>query len=508
MRKGFGKSKDKPKASGLDKVKGQGFSSSGGTKRFGGRPVGKQRTRGFMLTIGGIGVVVLGIMGVLSFKVADSVPGRGYYNINAEFKEADNLANHYEVLIGGLRAGQILRPHVKDGKARMLLRLDKKFGPLRDDTKTRVRLRSAVGVRYLELTPGTKGKIIPDGGTLPAANQIPSVPLDEVLGTFDDKTRVGLQDMLSNLGGAAAGNGQNINDALGSGGDFLKDVGSLSTAIVKKKGAIRSLVNGTGRTLDDFDQVRDTIASGFGPTARAASTFADTRPGFKATVTEAPPALQTFSSRLPNVTRLVNAVDGLARDGKPTLDVLPAALRPTSRLLVDARPALSNADRTLNLLRKASPPTTTLLKRLDPELPDIQDLIGSLRPTVDEIEPRQCELVSLFGGWAPEFKFGDRFGSQVNFWLSLFNVANGAPLAGTSSETIPDGQGGNLLDRFNRTAPYPGPCANGRSGSEVGQEPSTVEEQAKGYKYDYTHREGVDPSSRGALPAPTGPTGG
>src|ERR1700712_761232 len=134
------------------------------------RAVGNQRSRAFMMSIGLFGLLLAIGTFYVGYQAAYKVPGRGYYNIHAEFNNAENLANHYEIREDGVRIGQILNPRVKDGKALVAMRISSKYKPLGSDTQVRIRLRSAVGVRYVELIPGTKGTPVPDGGTLPAAN--------------------------------------------------------------------------------------------------------------------------------------------------------------------------------------------------------------------------------------------------------------------------------------------------------------------------------------------------
>ncbi|MEA2496887.1 MAG: hypothetical protein QOJ29_4798, partial [Thermoleophilaceae bacterium] len=107
--------------------------------------VGKPRTKLFLLSVSIAGLLAAVISAFIGYNAAQTVPGRSYYNLKAEFVHAENLANHYEVRVGGLRAGQMLKPRVHNGKALIDLRLSSQFKPLLSDTTVRIRLRSAVG---------------------------------------------------------------------------------------------------------------------------------------------------------------------------------------------------------------------------------------------------------------------------------------------------------------------------------------------------------------------------
>jgi phospholipid/cholesterol/gamma-HCH transport system substrate-binding protein len=61
------------------------------------------------------------------------------------------------VRIGGELAGQVLDPQVYDHLAKVRLQLSSKYKPLLSDTRVAVRLRSAFGIRYVELIPGHNG---------------------------------------------------------------------------------------------------------------------------------------------------------------------------------------------------------------------------------------------------------------------------------------------------------------------------------------------------------------
>src|SRR5207244_7357798 len=101
-------------------------------------------------------IVILGVY--LAYNANNGLPFVPTYDLNAELPNAQKLIAGNEVRLGGFRVGVIddVRPTLHDGKAIALLKLklDKTVKPLPADTTVDVRMRSALGLKYLELNPG------------------------------------------------------------------------------------------------------------------------------------------------------------------------------------------------------------------------------------------------------------------------------------------------------------------------------------------------------------------
>ncbi len=441
-------------------------------RRVGPRGAGRRSSRLSVLSIGVAVMIALGAMAWVGYRAADTVPGRQYYNLKAEFEGADNLANHYEVRIGGLRAGQVLKPRVHDGKALVDLRLDRSFAPLKTDTQMRIRLRSAVGVRYLELIPGKRGADMPEGATIPAANAKVPVALDDVLGTFDPRTRAQTQKLLNELGAGAGDSGLELNAALKQLPPFLRTTERLAEAIVREPGITSRFVRETAGVAGAFDGVRDALADGFAPERAALQPFAENADAIGETLDEATPTLRQLQAQLPQVDRLVRAAGGLARDGRPALRVAPRALRETARLMRGSRPALRQAKGTLDRAKDAVDPTLHLLTTLQPQLGRIDETFDAIRPLVRTASAHDCDITNAMTGWSEWLKYGDTTQNFIRFFVA-FNP--GDILGGQTEQRLP------LLGSMVHLNAYPAPCIDGQG--EAGPNIPTVEESAKGLTY-------------------------
>jgi ABC-type transporter Mla subunit MlaD len=94
------------------------------------------------------------------------------------------------------------------------LGLDKKVEPLARDSKLRVRPRSALGLKYIEIQPGTSKATYESGDTIPVKQASEPLEFEDLFSTFDAKTRPHMQNATAGFGDAFAGRGQSINRAI------------------------------------------------------------------------------------------------------------------------------------------------------------------------------------------------------------------------------------------------------------------------------------------------------
>lgn len=435
-----------------------------------GRPVGHQRGRVFTAAVGITGLLLAALTFYVGYQAAYTVPGRGYYNLKAEFTDANNLANHYEVRLGGVRAGQILDPRVEDGKAVVDLRLEDQFKPLPVDSKLQVRLRSAVGVRYLEIIPGKSSTMLQEGEKIPTSQVLDSVALDEVLGTFDADTRASTSTLLRELGNGVNSRGTDLNEAVRDTPRLLGGLKDVSSAITSRPGRQMSgFIRNGNAVAGAFDDARNDLVAGFEPQRQALRAFTETPEGVQGTLVEGASALGSLRSTLPNVNRLVSEVGGLARNARPALDPAPAALRATTTLLDDATQPLGDLKDTLQLADDAVSPVLGVLDKVRPVLPTLDTTLSSLMPQLTNLGPRACEISNAAIGWAHYLGIGSNETNFIRFHL----------LAVRPEQTVGQGKGSdslnNLYDRFVNVDPYFGPCTNkGTEGATGKQRPVTA----------------------------------
>jgi virulence factor Mce-like protein len=221
------------------------------------------------LVAGATTVLVAIVAVLLAYNANAGLPFVPVYELNAELPDAANLVTGAEVRAGGTRVGQVSKiepvPHSdRAPTARVTLALDKSLEPLRTSSKVVVRSRSALGLKYVELAAGATGHDLPAGSKLEIRQASPRpVELDQVLDTFDERTREGARRTLDGLGSGLAGRGAGLNSAIAALPPLLSDLEPVAANLSDRETRIDRLVSALGTTTDELAPVSEVQARMF-----------------------------------------------------------------------------------------------------------------------------------------------------------------------------------------------------------------------------------------------------
>lgn len=451
--------------------------------------------------IGAATVLVVLVAVFLSYNANKGLPFVPTYQVKAELPSAAQLTVGNDVKIGGARIGSVtqIKPRQLDNGrviAVLNLTLDKDAGPLPQDSTLLVRPRSALGLKYVEITRGKSGESYADGDTIPLARAETPVELDEFLNMFDEDTRAASQANLEGFGTAFAGRGESINTAIGAFRPLLRDVIPVMENLSDPRTNLERFVTETGQTASIVAPAAEAQASLFrNLDTTMAALNAVARPYIQDSITRGKPALDAGIESLPNQRPFLNNTEGLMRE-----------LQPGVRALRTAAPELSGA---LGAGIDVLPRAPALNRRLESLLGEVRTfvndplvprglqasnaLVKSLDPTLAYLTPAQtvCNYVTLFfRNISSLLSEGDRNGT----WQRFIIVA--APL-GPNSETGPSSgpANGPTIDNHLHTNPYPNTASPGQpreceSGNEpylagrtvIGNVPGTQQPRTEGYE--------------------------
>ena len=110
--------------------------------------------------IGAVTTLVLVVLVFLAYNANNGLPFVPSYDIKVEVPNAAGLVKGNEVRVGGTRVGVItkIEPQTQpDGAvvAVLTLKLNSVVEPVPDDTTVMIRPRSALGLKYVQLTRGS-----------------------------------------------------------------------------------------------------------------------------------------------------------------------------------------------------------------------------------------------------------------------------------------------------------------------------------------------------------------
>jgi virulence factor Mce-like protein len=424
------------------------------------------------ILVGAVTVLVVIVAVFLAYNANNGLPFVSTYDLKARLPNADALVKGNEVRIGGVRVGivkSVVPVNEGDGNiaAEVSVALDKTAEPLPVDSTIMVRPKSALGLKYLQITPGHSSKGFEAGETIPLAQAKPEpVDIDQFFDMFSKPTRDAIRKNLAGFGNALAGRGPQLNEA----------IGALRRLAVEGQPVLRTIVapstdfGGFWEALEDLSAtvapVAETQASMFVALDQTFAAFAHvSRPYIQETIEKSPPTLDEVNSDLPvlrpflrDSARFFTALQPGARAlgetspviaealhaGVPALNtspVLNAQLTPTAQALVDFQEA---------------PGTMTGLQLLT-------DTNNQLGPSLRFITPSQtvCQYLTLTFS---EIANASSQGNENGHWLNFLSFTAPEGPNSESGQASAPANGGGLRSTENHLHynPYPKTAAPGQ----------------------------------------------
>jgi virulence factor Mce-like protein len=433
--------------------------------------------------IGAATVLVVIVAVFLAYNANNGLPFVPTYRLYANVNDAANLVTGNEVRIGGDRVGIIsaIDPVVhRDGKvtARLTLKLDTTVDPLPKNSRLIVRPRSAVGLKYLEITRGKSREGFADGATIPLEQAIPRpVEIDEFFNMFDERTRRANQANLKIFGDALAGRGVDLNVAIAELDPLTRNLIPVLRNLNAPETDLRGFFRGLGRAAAAVAPVAEQQGDLFrnlSTTFEAFAAIAD--PYLKESSAGGPPAMEAFIAAAPFQRTFLSDSAELFRELQPGA----AALRGSAPALAEAITVGARTIRSAAALNERLGRTMRSLEAFaeDPQVPlgisGLNRTVNVLSPTIDNLSTMQqnCNYIALLLNNAASI-LGDHDTSTnpSGSWISISPF--GAPI-GPNSEAGPASAPADGPPTFRPTIPaepnhlhsnpYPSVGAPGQNG--------------------------------------------
>jgi phospholipid/cholesterol/gamma-HCH transport system substrate-binding protein len=441
--------------------------------------------------IGAATTLVIIVAVFLAYNANSGLPFVPTYELKAEVPNAANLVKGNDVRIGGTRVGAVtdITPQQHpDGSvtAVLTLKMQTVVKPLPVDSTVIVRPRSALGLKYVQITKGTSSDGFDDGATIPLRNARPEpVEIDQFLNMFDDKTRAASQSNLIEFGNGFAGRGEDLNRTIEDANPLLLNLTPVMTNLSDPQTQLGRFVRALGRTASVVAPAAVTQAElfrnldiTFGALARVA------RPFIQDSITLGPPALDQAITDFPQQRPFLANSEALFRELRPGVQAFAQAAPPLADALTVGTPALEHSVAFNNRLkpffaslqRFAQSPAVTL------GLQDLTSTLTILNPTLAHLTPVQtvCNYVTLFlRNTASLLSVGDANGTNQRFMIIATPQGpnnEGGPSSAPANGGVPGKQ-----DNYLHTNPYPNTASPGQPHEcEAGNENFIVGKQVIG----------------------------
>jgi phospholipid/cholesterol/gamma-HCH transport system substrate-binding protein len=180
--------------------------------RFNPLHIGIGVTAGMLLISAGI--VVSGIPAGPTI----GLPWSSSFTVKAELSDADALAPKAGVQIAGVKIGEVHSVDLQGDKAIVTMEIQPKYQDIHTDAHVLLRPHGLFGPKYIELTPGTdNAPLLHDGDTIPGAQAVLPVDLDQVLQELQANEQHQLTTAIVEFGKASAGRGADFNQLVAAG---------------------------------------------------------------------------------------------------------------------------------------------------------------------------------------------------------------------------------------------------------------------------------------------------
>jgi phospholipid/cholesterol/gamma-HCH transport system substrate-binding protein len=358
--------------------------------------------------VGTVTVLVTFIAVFIAYNANAGLPFVPTYNLRAELPSGGKLVKGNDVRVGGFRVGVVTKvePAYRrlNGRRRAValveLKLDQTVKPLSEDTRLRVRPRSALGLKYVELTPGSSERKLAPGSKIALENNSEPLELEDIFGTFKGGVRSNARDATERTGDAFAGRGPALNDAIAALRPALGHLVPVMRTLSDPDTRLRDLLPNVEGTLGQVAPVASTASALFTDMADTFDALSRNPAALQATIERTPPTLEVAGDSLRVSRPVLASLADLVRRLRPAAAELPrSAPRLTSALRVGT-PVLA---RSIALSRRLQPVGRELrdLVRNPATLMSLRDLrtvVQILRPAVEYIAPYQtvCNYTMYF----------------------------------------------------------------------------------------------------------------
>jgi virulence factor Mce-like protein len=313
--------------------------------------------------IGAVTVLVAVVAVFLAYNATNGLPFVPTRQLKVEFTNGAALVVGNDVREGGYRVGIVgnLQPVVlPNGQvgAQAVVNLNTSQGRIPIDSTATIRPRSALGLKYVDISRGRSSKMFPDGGVLKAAQTTVPVQFDDIGKLFDAKTRPAIQDNLAGYGNALAARGSALNDTI-----------ATLPALFGHLQPVAQYLADPHTELTRFFVALNGFMGTLSPVAATnVKLFAD-----QAT---------TFEAISRNASDLANTI----KESPPTLDVSTASLRAQQPFLVDLTtlnqnllPATQQLQQALPNINPALAAGIRVLPRTPPVNQKLENVLASLK---------------------------------------------------------------------------------------------------------------------------------
>jgi ABC-type transporter Mla subunit MlaD len=370
------------------------------------RPPGRVRFVNPVL-IGAVTVLVAIVAVFLAYNANSGLPFVPRYSLHVQVPDAQELTHGSEVhMVGGELIGYVdsitpARDKAGQPIADLNLLLNKSVQPLPVDSTFAIRLKGAIGLKYLEVTPGHSSRGWVDGATIPPSYTSATVDLSQVLSAYNAPTRKGVVASTQGFAYGLASRGSDLNSSFHAFVPLVDDLGPVARNLASRQTQFGRFFRGLEQfsaAVAPVSQQQADLYVNLDTTFKALASIA--YPYLQQWISQTPPTFETVIHQSPVIRPFVRDTAGLFHQLFPGFSTIPTSapvLAQAEAVGTRNLPGTVGLDRQLTSLAEVlksyaqNPTVTGGLNRLTLTA-------NSLRPPLQFLTPVQstCNYITLF----------------------------------------------------------------------------------------------------------------
>jgi phospholipid/cholesterol/gamma-HCH transport system substrate-binding protein len=446
------------------------------------------------ILVGAATVLVTTVAVFLAYNANSGLPFVPTETVKVRVANGANLIKGNEVRSGGTRVGVVtdMRPvRLPDGStgAEITLELDKAHGDVPKDSTVRIRPRSALGVKYVELTRGRSRDSFRSGDVMPPTQASYSTELDQVYKMFDAKTRTASQENLRGFGDAFAGRGQDVGRTLEELPPLLQSLEPVMHTLGEPQTDLRGFVRELGDAARIVAPVSDQNAALFTSMADTFEALGRDEQALKDFIDKSPSTMDTAVASFRVQRPFLDDLTAFSRDFAGATQELRGALPPLNRAVEVGTPVQQRVPALNDEVRK-----TLGTVRDVAEAPGTNAALRGLTATVTTLNPQlrfYGPYVTVCNSWnyfwtylAEHFSEPDSTGSAQRALVNFASPQEDS-LGAMGADEPANGKNAAGTPQYGQDQPYGAAVApDGRADCEAGQR-GFVERQARFFPKQY-----------------------
>lgn len=337
-------------------------------------------------------LVLLFILAQQKAALPSWVPGLGqdFYSLNAQFQtgQAITPGQGQAAVISGINVGKVGAAELENGVAKIRLDIEPRYRELiHRDAEFLLRPKTGLNDMVVEIDPGTTGPPPEPGSTLPLAQGLSNVQMDQLWASLDRDTQNYLVLLLDGAGVGLHNRGRELSQALRRFAPFTAYTARLNGALMKRRKNIRRSIHAFSQIATELGNNDQAVADFITNSKNNLQAWADEEASLRAALREFPSTLRTGRSALAASNRLSLTMRPTLLGLIPGAKNLKGSLRAVQRLSTNVTPYVRDdirpftrevqpVFRDLEKTARASAPTTNQFRGVFTSINNLLDLLA------------------------------------------------------------------------------------------------------------------------------------